>query len=65
MYTKKLVVAATVLAAGLAVVSSTTQNSQANPSSDIGVAVDSSDSGDINIKCIFFDDVEIDECLLS
>jgi len=51
MYTKKLVVATTVLSAVLAVISSTKQNSQANPSIDIGVAVDSSDSGDINIKC--------------
>jgi hypothetical protein len=52
-----LAVAATVLAAGLAVVPSTVQNVQANPCSGIGIG----SGDDVNFKCKFTDDVEIFE----
>jgi uncharacterized membrane protein YdfJ with MMPL/SSD domain len=69
--------AATVIVAGLAVVPSITQNAQANLCSNITIATSAEeaaseaaaedDSGDadidqdINLKCKFFDDVDVDE----
>jgi hypothetical protein len=57
---------AAVLAAGAillsrltVVVPSTVQNAQANPCSEINT--NTSDDNDVNVKCKFFDDLEVSE----
>jgi len=57
-----LVATTTVLVAGIAVVPSTVQHAQANPCSNLVTATaGTSIAGDVNIKCKFTDDVEVDE----